>query len=122
MSKNQNIICVSNTAWDTNFLQSTTQLLSLMATEKKVLYVDYPYTFKDLKNSLLGKRKLDIKRIIGFLPRIRIFKTNFNSEVYVLSIPPILSINWINNESLFNFFNKFNCWIITSTIKKYQKK
>jgi hypothetical protein len=53
--RRKNIICISQTTWHGEFTKSTVQLLSLLA-ENTIVFVEYPFTIKDVM-SLLGKQK-----------------------------------------------------------------
>lgn len=119
---NSPIVCMAFTAYRGNFAKSTTQLMSRLSTSHKVLYIDYQYTIKDVFDALLGKKKIEWKRILGLAPRIEAVKTEFNSTIYVLSLPPVFPVNWINNYNRFKKGLALNTRIIGRAINKAIKK
>lgn len=110
------------TAFRGDYAKSTTQIMGRLAKDYFVLYIDYQYTFKDLIDAVIGKRDIEWKRIIGLKPRVEELSTNVGTYIQVLSLPPILPINWINNHNLYKKVLKINSWIISRTIKKTIKK
>jgi hypothetical protein len=54
--RRKNIICISQTTWHGEFTKSTVQLLSLLAEKNTIVFVEYPFTIKDVVMSLLGKK------------------------------------------------------------------
>ena len=46
MLKGKNIICISQTTWHGEFTKSTVQLLSLLAKNNNVVFIEYPFTVK----------------------------------------------------------------------------
>ena len=77
MIKGETIICISNTSWFGNYAKSTIQILERLAAENNVLFVEYPYTIKDILSTLKGKQNAPIKRMLGLKNRIHQIETNF---------------------------------------------
>ena len=125
MIKDKNIICISNTTWYGKYAKSTVQILSRLAKHNKVLFVEYPYTIKDVFY-LIGKENKIISRIFGFNKRILTYNTDVNSKVYDFIVPPAIPSFFIKNEKVFNFIFKINISIyefyLRKTIKKLQIK
>lgn len=116
------IICMAFTAFRGNFAKSTTQIVGRLAQEHPVLYIDYQYTFKDLLDNLLGRKKLEWKRILGLRKRLCKISTEYNSDVYVLSLPPVFPVNWINNYGLFKKGLRLNTFLIKRAVNKAMKE
>jgi hypothetical protein len=116
------IICLAFTAFRGDYAKSTTQIMGRLAKDRFVLYIDYQYTVKDLIDSLLGRRSIEWKRILGFSSRTEELLTNVGTIIQVLSLPPVLPINWINNHKFYKKALKINSWIISGTIKNAIKK
>jgi len=112
----QTIICQSFPAWDTPYVKSTLELITRMAETHRVIFLDYPYTVKDLiqnqhapKASLLGKSGGK-----------RMMETAFGSiEVY--NSKPMIPVNWINSPMLFKIIMGINAFIQSFTIKSILK-
>jgi hypothetical protein len=125
MIKDKNIICISNTTWYGKYAKSTVQILSRLAKHNKVLFVEYPYTIKDVFY-LIGKENKIISRIFGFNKRILTYNTDVNSKVYDFIVPPAIPSFFIKNEKVFNFIFKLNIsmyeFYLRKTIKKLQIK
>jgi teichuronic acid biosynthesis glycosyltransferase TuaH len=110
------IICQSFPAWDTPYVKSTLELITRMAETNRVIFLDYPYTIKDLirnehapKSALLGKSGGK-----------RIMNTDFGMiEVY--NSRPMIPVNWINNPTLFKVVMGINAFIQSFTIKRVLK-
>ena len=65
MLKGEDIICIANTSWFGNYAKSTVQILERLATNNRVLFVEYPYTIKDIYATLRGKQNAPVKRMLG---------------------------------------------------------
>ena len=48
MIKGQQIVCIANTSWFGNYAKSTVQILERLAKHNQVLFIEYPYTIKDI--------------------------------------------------------------------------
>lgn len=122
MNEHKNIICISQTTWYGEFTKSTVQLLSLLAAKNTIFFVEYPFTVKDVIMSILGKQRAQVARMFGFKKRIQTIKTPFETTINHLVMPPMLSIDFIKNEKLFQFFFKINALIYRYYLKKIIKK
>ena len=118
MIKGKNIICISNTSWFGNYAKSTVQLLERLAHENNVLFVEYPYSIKDIFSTLMGKQNAPISRMLGFKKRLKIIETNVGSNVYNLVIPPVIPLFFLKSDKLFNFLFKANTFIYKQQLKK----
>ncbi len=122
MIKGENIICISKTTWYGEYTKSTVQILSLLARNNKVLFVEYHYTIKDILTTLLGKQDAPILRMLGIKKRLQIIDTDKNSQVYHLVLPPFLPVDFIKWDKLFFPLFKLNVFIYKATARKWLKK
>lgn len=122
MIQGQNIICISNTNWFGSYAKSTVQILERLARNNNILFVEYPYTIKDLLTDFSGKKFVPSKRMLGIEKRLQQITTDSDTKVYNLVIPPGIPVYFLKNEKLFNFFFKFNTFIYRQAVKKAMKK
>jgi teichuronic acid biosynthesis glycosyltransferase TuaH len=122
MIEGKNIICISQTTWHGEFTKSTVQLLSLLAEKNTIVFVEYPFTVKDVIMSLLGKQRAQVSRMLGFKKRIVNEKTDNGAIVKHLVMPPVLPVDFIRSESIFRFFFSINAFIYKNQLRKTIKE
>ncbi|WP_440880897.1 glycosyltransferase [Tenacibaculum sp. C7A-26P2] len=122
MTKNKNIICISFTTWQGEYTKSTVQILSILARDNNIFFIEYPRTYKDIINSILGKRKAPVKRMLGLKKRISHISTSYKSIVKHVIMPPMLPINFVKTKRLFKILNKINTSIYKRQLQKLIKK
>lgn len=122
MIKGENIICISNTSWFGNYAKSTVQILERLAIHNNVLFVEYPYSIKDVVSTLRGKQNAPVKRMLGLEKSLQIIDTNVGSKVYDLVLPPVLPLYFLKNEKVFNLLFSINTLIYKRKLKKTIKK
>jgi teichuronic acid biosynthesis glycosyltransferase TuaH len=122
MIRNENIICVSNTTWEGFYTKSTVQIMSLLAKENKVLFVEYPFTLKDLVFAWLGKNMAPAARMTGWNDRLKKKHTAFGSEVFHLVAPPVLPVEFIKYRPLYNLLFRLNARIYARSVRNAMKK
>ncbi|MDG2431851.1 glycosyltransferase [Flavobacterium sp.] len=118
MIEGKNIICISQTTWHGEFTKSTVQLLSLLAEKNTIVFVEYPFTIKDVVMSLLGKQKAQVARMLGLKNRIKNEITDTGAVVKHLVMPPVLPVDFISSESLFKKIFSINTFIYRSQLRK----
>jgi glycosyltransferase involved in cell wall biosynthesis len=116
------IICIAFPAWEGNYLKSTVQLMKELARNNRVLYVDYAYTWKDFFQSLRGKGFASWRRMIGLDNRLREVPIENGASMFVLTLPPVLPVNFIKNAYVFDILNSINAFFIKKTILITQQK
>ncbi len=104
--KNRNIICLSMTTWEGDYMKAVVHMMGHLAKNNRVLFIDYAFTFKDLLMSIMGKSPAPWKKMIGFRPRTTTIHYQ-GHKLYHLTLPPILPINWISNPYLYDLINQF---------------
>jgi teichuronic acid biosynthesis glycosyltransferase TuaH len=122
MQNQKNIVCVSNTTWEGFYTKSTVQLLSLLARSNRVLFVEYPFTLKDLVATLLGKSRVPVARMLGIKPRLVAKTSAFNTEVFQLVLPPMMPFAAFQSDFIYNFLLKMNAACYARTVKRALKK
>ncbi len=101
MTRRAPIVCLSNNTWEGPYTKSTVQLMSLLARERKVLFVEYPFTVKDLITTLLGQQSAPVARMLGLKPRLQQRLTAYESTVHHLVVPPVLPVDFIPSDRVF---------------------
>jgi glycosyltransferase involved in cell wall biosynthesis len=122
MLKGKNIICISQTTWHGEFTKSTVQLLSLLAEHNNIVFVEYPFTLKDVVMSLLGKQKAQVARMLGLKNRIKDEKIENGAIVKHLVMPPVLPVDFIKNKTSFKFLFGINTFLYKRQLLKVIKK
>lgn len=122
MLKNRNILCVANPTWEGDYAKTIVELMTVATKNNHVLYTDYPFTFKDLIMSLMGKSKAPWQRMLGLERRVRKITLPNKSYIYVFTPPTILTINFLPEGILYRKLLKFNSHRVTQSIKKALKE
>ena len=121
MITGRNILCISTPPWESNYASTTVQLMKEMAKYNKVLFVNNPFTLKDVADGIKKKKKVPVKKVFGLKKRLKKVAVE-NSHVFVLTPPMILTINFLPKGRLHSTLMQFNGWLIRRYIKKYLNK
>lgn len=122
MLEKENIICISYSTWEGPYTKSVVQLMSLLALNNRVLYVEYPFTLKDVFTSLLGKQQAPVWRILGLKSRAIVKKTEEGAVLYNWVLPPMIPLNTIKNDRLYQFILKTDTLLYKWSLKKAIRK
>ena len=122
MSGPKDILCVSNTTWEGFYTKSTVQIMSLLAARNKVLFVEYPFTVKDLIYSISGKGRAPVARLTGLKKRLTTVNPFPGVSVFHLVVPPMLPVEFIKNAALYNIFQRLNTMIYAHSVRRHLKK
>lgn len=117
MKLGKDIVCITMTTWEGDYMKTIVHMMSQLAQNHRVLFVDYPFTAKDVLTTMMGKTNAPVKRMLGLNSRLRTLESN-GHDVHHLTLPPILPINWINDENKFRRANELHAKLIGQTIKK----
>ncbi|MBR06606.1 MAG: hypothetical protein CMP48_02885 [Rickettsiales bacterium] len=120
MKTGKDIVCITMTTWEGDYMKTIVHMMTQLAKNHRVLFVDYPFTVKDVASTILGKSKAPVKRMLGINDRLRTLEANEN-DVYHLTLPPILPINWMNNEGSYQKINQVQSHIVRNSILKAMK-
>jgi glycosyltransferase involved in cell wall biosynthesis len=105
------------TAWRGDMAMNVKNIASVLARHSTLIYTDYPYTLKDLLWALLGLKPAPVGRLLGWQPRLMKVATNYDSELHVLHLWPLLPINWIGHRGLQRLGLKINAWMIRQNVR-----
>lgn len=106
--RNEQILCIGFPAWEGEYLKSTVQLVSELAKNNQVLYVEYPFTWKDALMGRFGKAKTPWRRILGKEQRLRKLQLENGTEINVLTLPPMFPVNFLRGELLYDALMSVN--------------
>lgn len=116
------VVCVAFPSWEGDYVKSTIQLMSELAAHRRVLYVDYQYTVKDVVQAIFKNPfHIPVSRILGLKKRLRNITLENGATIYVLSTPPVIPINFIKKVPLFEKLLRFNSFWQASTIQRALK-
>lgn len=118
MSLKQQIVCVAFPTWEGDYMKSTVQLMSELALEHEVLYVDYAFTYKDLAMGLLGRGSAPVARLLGRAPRLRTLTLANGAAVQHLTLSPFLPTNWIASPTLHDALLQLNAAAAARAIRR----
>ena len=122
MNKRLDIVCHAFPSWRGDYMKSTVQLMKELAATNNVLYVDYAYSIKDVLVNTRHNKYIPVKRILGLDAALEKVQLENGAFIHVLSLPPVIPFNWINNNSLLNFVQGINKKLINGRIKSAMKK
>lgn len=114
MLNNEQIICIGLPTWEGEYMKSTVQLLTELAKNNDILYVDYPFTLKDL----VTNSKAPTKRMLGIEKPLRKIELENGHQVSVLTLPPTLPINFIKQKQIYDTLLNMNAWQAKQAIRK----
>ncbi|GAB4025529.1 glycosyltransferase [Spirosoma koreense] len=107
MKQFDSIICITQTPWKGDFQKAAVQLMTELSARHRVLYVDYPYTLKDMAQGLTGKRDVPVQEVIRLRnPLTQLEPKQASGELYVWTPPAMLPLNWLSNKS----HDRFLAW------------
>src|SRR5215218_2012534 len=122
MITNRNIVCFSTPPWEANYASTTVQLMRELAKHNNVLFVNNPFTIKDVVDGLKKKKNVPVKKVFGLKERLKKIPVGNGRDVYVLTPPMVLSIQFLAKGFLYHGLLKWNGWLVLRTIKRYLKK
>jgi glycosyltransferase involved in cell wall biosynthesis len=117
------IVCIAQPSWDGPYAKSTVLLMKELAQRNRVLYVDYAFTWKDFFKTLLKKQKAPLLQMMGLKDRIRVIqKKGKEVSLAVLTLPPLLPINFLPHGWLYRLLNKINSLTASLSIHKAMER
>ncbi len=108
------ILCVGFPTWEGEYQKSTVQLMQALARTQRVLYVEYPFTWKDVYQGYRHENR-PWRRIMGRDPRLRHMVAD-GGELHVLTLPPLLPINGIKPGSTYEVLARRNAEVARKSI------
>lgn len=116
MKNELNIVCHAFPSWNGDYVKSTVELMKELASNNKVLYIDYAYTIKDILFNFRKNKWIPVKNILALKNPLRKIELSNGAHLHLLSLPPVLPINWISNQKVFDFFQSINARIINRRV------
>jgi glycosyltransferase involved in cell wall biosynthesis len=98
------LVCLGIPRWEgSNYLSSTVQLMAELARHEQVMYVDYPYTYKDMWAAFQQKDKgVPLAELRGQASRLQQRTLPNGAEVQLLRLPPFLPANFLSSPRLYD--------------------
>lgn len=94
-------------SWSGDYMKSTVELAKELALKHRILYIDYSYSWKDIL-SRTNADSMPRQFILGRNCGLRELQLDNGGSLFVLSLPPVIPFNWINNERLYKVVEKLN--------------
>ena len=122
MLNNRNILCISGTEWNGNYIKAVVELMKVLSAKNNILFVENAYTYKDAIAGVNDKDKIDFAKAFGLKSRIRTITTDNGGTVNILFPPLVFPVNFLPEGPLYNSLLTFNAWLLRRTVKKALKK
>lgn len=114
------ILCTGFPAWEGDYQKSTVQLMRAVAEHQDVLYVEFPFSWKDVWQGYKTGKK-PYKRILGLEPRLRKMESQGQGNLHILTLPPIFPTNGLSEGALYDRVAEFNAVKSARAIRKALK-
>jgi glycosyltransferase involved in cell wall biosynthesis len=114
------ILCVGFPSWEGEYQKSTVQLMRALARQHRVLYVEYPFTWKDVWRGMRGG-PMPWRRMLGLAPRLRPFSSGGPGQLHVLTLPPVLPVNGLDAGLGYEMMARTNAAVAAQSIKRSLK-
>lgn len=120
---NAPIICIGFPRWEgTSYLSSTVQLMSQLARTEQVLYVDYPFTYKDVWHAQKNENSgIPLDELKGKRSALQQRQIGNNKNIHLLRLPPFLPANFLSAPFLYDQVMAWNAKRAQKTIKQAMK-
>lgn len=119
MQQRYTIICFSLFRWDAQVSSTAKELAKEWSKQHRVFYIENPPTWKDVileRNSPVVTRSL--KKTAGE----NFFTNKLSDNLYIITPPPLLPVNFLPQGAVYNFFRKKNEAILNKLLQKLIKK
>lgn len=110
---------MSTPSWEGDYAKTIVEMMRVLAEENKVLYVENPATWLDLFRLMMKREWSKIGFLLNAKPK-RIEEQN--SCVYVLNPGPVIPINFLPHNSLYERILKWNNKVVLRKVKHALKK
>lgn len=110
MLKGAKIVCVGFPKWEGEYMKSTVQLMTELALHNDVLYIDYPYTWKDLYRAYKSKDNQLVKRLMSRQVHHKLENKIMDNgaQLKVLTLKPFIPANWLKSANAYQLLSKWN--------------
>lgn len=104
------IVCVGFPRWEgTSYLSSTVQLMSELAQTERVLYVDYPYTYKDVWSAKRNRGSgIPLDELKAKAPTLQQRSLPNGKHIHLLRLPPFIPANFLKSPLIYDQLLKWN--------------
>lgn len=104
------LVCLGIPRWEgSNYLSSTVQLMAELARQERVLYVDYPYTYKDMwAASKQQDSGVPLAELRGQAASLQVRQLPHGGEVQLLRLPPFVPTNFLKLPFLHDQMLRWN--------------
>lgn len=116
--RKRDIVCVSMTTWEGDYMKAIVHMMSQLANNHRILFIDYAFTWKDVIYGLLGKSNVPVARMMGLRSRLRMLSTRQGNTIHHLTLPPVVPINWVRSHWLFSRLLKWQVVPVISSIRR----
>jgi glycosyltransferase involved in cell wall biosynthesis len=121
MLNNRNIICFSNTEWHGNYIKAVVELMEVLSSKNKVLFVENAYTFKDAIVGVSHKKRVNFQQAVGLKSRLTKIDAENGGTVYLLTPPLVFPVSFLPAGPIYDNILKFNGWVVRRSAKKALK-
>lgn len=115
----RNILCMSSPSWEGDYAKTIVEMMRILAQENKVLYVENPATWLDLFRLVSQRKWGQVAILLGAKPKK---VEEQNSCVYVLNPGPVIPINFLPHNSLYERILKWNNHVVLRKVKRALSK
>jgi len=122
MITNRNILCISTPPWEGPYASTTVQLMRELAKHNNVLFVNNPFTIKDVADGVKRKKNVPVKKVFGVKERLKKIPVGNGRDVYVLTPPMVLSTQFLPKNALYKALVQWNGWRVRRTVQRYLKQ
>lgn len=122
MITNRNILCISTPPFEGIYASTTVQLMQELSKHNRVLFVNNPFTLKDVTDGLRGKKNVPVKKVFGIKNRLKTIVPGNTQQLYVLTPPMVLSTNFLPKGTAHKLLMQLNGWLYKTIVKRYLKK
>lgn len=122
MITNRNILCISTPPWEGEYASTTVQLMRELAKHNNVLFVNNPFTMKDVANGLRRKKDVPVKKVFGLKTRLKKVRVGDGRYVHVLTPPMIWSTQFLPNNFLYQALTRWNGRQVRRTVQRHLKQ
>ena len=121
MLSGRNILCISVPPWKGEYAATIVELMKRFGEQNQVLYVQNPFTIKDLFTALLKRRPFPYRQALGLASRIRTIPTA-NGAVHVMIPPVLLTNNFLPAGLVYNITARINGWLLVRSVRRQLRR
>lgn len=93
-----------------------------LAPQNQLLFVNSPYTFKDVMDGLRGTKNVAFRRALGLKSRVKTIQLANGGTVHLLTPPIAVSVNFLPEGWLYQALLHLNGWLLKRSTCKALKR